>query len=264
MKTRFTPAVLATAALLLFAAAPVAIGAGGGEGTVTVMVMKHACNPDVQNLDDFNAIVEGAESPVAALAATVLACPAVVNPGDDTSDGVKADAADFSFTVEDAAGTNDLPAESIAAKLCESDLGLDANGDGNVSEDVCLDISHYAFEGLTNGPITITETQPPDGYRFGEVLFTPSEIDDNNDADSLVSVDREAGVIELDTTADEDGMVMLHVYNFQNEIPDSATATETVTENGSLDVSLVLALAVAGAFGVWFSTTLRRRERTLG
>ncbi len=253
-------ALLATAALVL-SAAPFALAAGGAEGHATVMVMKHACNPDVNNLDDFNAIIDAAAGPVEALAATVLACPAVVNPGDDTSDnGIKADAAQFSFTVADAAGTNELPENSMAAKLCESDLNVDADGDGEFSTEVCLDISHYVFEGLENGPVTVTETDPPAGYRFGEVLFTPTEIDDNNDADSLVSVDRDAGVIELDTTADEDGMVMLHVYNFENEQPDSATALETVTENGSLGISLALVLAVGAAFGIWFAATLRRRD----
>lgn len=256
---RLVPTVMATAALLLVAA-PVAIGAGA-DGGVTVMVMKHACNPDVQNLDDFNAIIESADGPVAALAATVLACPAVVNPGDDTSDGVKADAADFSFTVADAHGSYDMPGNSEPSKLCESDLGLDANGDGTISEDVCLDVSHYVFDSLANGPITVTETQSPAGSSFGELLTTPTEIDGNNDADAIVSIDREAGVIELDTTSDEDGMVMLHVYNFQNEMPDSATASEIATESAP-NAGLLIALGAAAALGAWLSFGLRRREHS--
>lgn len=246
---------------MLVVAAPV--GAAAGDGTVHVEVMKHLCNPDVKNLDDFNAIVEGADGPVAALAATVLACPAVVNPGDETSDGVKADAAAFSFTVEDADATYDLPENSDPAKLCETDLGLDADGDGEILDTTCLDTSYYSFDGLVNGEVTVTETEPPAGYRFGTLLFTPTEVDGNNDADSLLSLDQDAGVIELDTTADEDGMVMLHVYNFESQMPDSATATEIGRQSAPSDMGLLLALGLAAALGIALSLGLRRREGSL-
>jgi hypothetical protein len=257
---RLVTTALATAALLLVAV-PGAMAAGAGEGEVTVMVMKHACNPDVKNLDDFNAIKESADGPVAALAATVLACPTIVNPGDDTSDGVKGDAVSFAFTLEDAEGTHELPASTSPAKLCETDLGLDADGDGEISEDVCLDTTHYVFEGVTNGEVHITETEPPAGHRFGELLFTPSVIDGNNDADSLVSIDRDAGVIHLDTTADEDGMIMLHVYNFQVAMPDSAT--EALPGSSPSNFGPLLLLVFLGGFGaLWFASSLRRRETT--
>ncbi len=249
--------MLATAALVLVLA-PTALAAGGGQDTVTVSIMKHACNPDVENRSDFQAIVDGADGPIAALAATVLACPTVVNPGDETTDGVKADAAAFSFELEDESGVQQMPANTMAAKLCETDLGLDADGDGNISEDVCLDISHYSFEGVTNGRVTITETDPPSGSAFGELLFTPTEVDGNNDAATLVSVDHGAGVIELDTTADEDGAVMLHVYNFEQQMPDSATEAPAAGGNGGLLAMLALALA-AGA-GVALATRMNRRK----
>lgn len=258
---KFLTTVFATAALALVLA-PAALaegGHGGGQETVTVSIMKHACNPDVDNRSDFQAIIDGADSPIAALAATVLACPAVVNPGDETSTGIKADAADFSFQLEDESGVQQMPANTMAAQLCESDLGLDADGDGTPNEtDVCLDISHYVFEGLSNGRVTVTETAPPAGSAFGELLFTPTDIDGNNDADSLVSVDHSAGVIELDTTADEDGSIMLHVYNFEQEMPDSATEAPAGGDNGGLLVMLALALA-AGA-GVALATRMNRRK----
>jgi len=257
---RLMTTVLATAALLLVVAGPAA--AASGDGHVDVEVMKHLCNPDVRNIDDFNAIIEAADGPVAALAATVLACPTVVNPGDETTDGVKGDAIAFSFTVEDADGTHQLPNNTDPAKLCETDLGLDADGDGNISDDVCLDISYYAFEGLVSGHITVTETEPPAGTRFGALLTTPTEVDGNNDADSIVSVDAEAGVIELDTSADEDGMVMLHVYNFQT-LPDSSTAAEAASESAPMGLLLALVLGIAATFGAWLSIGLRRREGSI-
>lgn len=251
---------LAVGALVL-AAAPATMAQGGGDDEVTVMVMKHICDPaQVKNLDDFNAIIDGAESPVAALVGTVLACPAAVNPGDDTSNGIKSDATDFSFTVEDANGTHPMSNNSMAAKLCESDVELDANGDGTISGDVCLDISHYVFEGVANGDVTVTESDRPAGFHFGEQLFTPTQIDNNNDADSRVSIDRDAGVIELDTTADEDGMIMLHVYNFQDEMPDSAAAAEAVNASPSYLGGLAAGAAGVVAFAVLFIVGLRRRE----
>ncbi|MDP8905521.1 MAG: hypothetical protein M3N29_09485 [Chloroflexota bacterium] len=255
---RFVATVMAAAGLLVVVAAPVA-GEAGDSG-VTVAVMKHACNPDVRNLDDFNAIVESAESPVAALAATVLACPAVVNPGDESSDGVKADPASFSFTVEDAEQVHDQPADSIAAKLCEADLDLDADGDGNIVDTTCLDISHYAFEGIANGEVTVTETESPPSSEFGTLLFTPTEVDSNNDADSLVSLDRAAGVIKLDTSADEDGMIMLHVYNFEKQMPDTATLTESTTDDAPIAIVLLLGAGLATALSVWLVHGMRRRD----
>ncbi len=254
---RLVPTLLATAALLVFSAGP--LSAAAGDETVTVAVMKHACNPDVQNLDAFNAIIEGADGPVAALAATVLACPTIVNPGDDTTNGVKSDPAEFEFSVEDANGVQQLPDNTMAAKLCESDLKLDADGDGKIETTVCLDISHYVFEGLANGTVTVTEDQPPAGSSFGELLFTPTELDGNNDADSLVNIDRDAGVIELDTTADEDGVVMLHVYNFQGQLPPSSTAAPTTTQ--AVDAGLLIGLALAAGVGIWMAIGLRRRPQ---
>ncbi|MDP8904083.1 MAG: hypothetical protein M3N29_01990 [Chloroflexota bacterium] len=250
--TRLITAVLASTVLLLVAAAPAALADDAGDGTVTVMVMKHACNEDVRSLEDFNEIKESADGPVAALAATVVACPTIVNPGDETSNGVKGEAASFSFTLEDEEGTHELPADTEPAKLCESDLGLDADGDGNISKDVCLDTTHYVFEGVVNGEVTVTETEPPAGFEFGELLFTPTEVNGNNDADSLVSIDRNAGVIRLDTTADDDGMIMLHIYNFEKQMPDTATAADTATENARLSGGLLLAFGLAAGVGLWF------------
>lgn len=254
---RVISAFIATAFVLLSVVAPV--GAAGGERTVTIMVMKHLCNPDVKNRADFHAIIDGAASPAAALAATVLACPTVVNPGDDTSNGVKSDAAAFSFTVTDANGDHEMPSNTAPGKLCESDLNVDANGNGKIEADVCLDVSHYEFKDLADGPVTVTETQPPAGYSFGELLTTPPAVAANNDADSIVSVDHKAGVIKLDTTADEDGMIMLHVYNFQNQMPD--TAVEAAPDQMPLAAGLLVALGVAGAAGLWFTAAARRRAQ---
>ena len=231
--------------LALAVAAPVAADAGEA---IDIMVMKHACGPEIQSEADFEAVeAKGGGNPVFALANTVLACPTIANPGDEQSPGaVAGDPADFTFTVTDSAGTtvSSDDAEFAPAKLCEADIQLDANGDGTIAADVCLDISHYMFTGLVSGEITVEETSPPSGHRYGTLRFTPTELGENNDAESLVSAVTDEP-IQLDTSGDTDNSVMLHVYNFQTAMP----GTDTVADNGStsqspwLPIALLLSLA---------------------
>src|SRR5688572_5081511 len=145
--------------LALAFSAPVAADAGEA---IDIMVMKHACGADIQSEADFEAVeAKGEGNPIFALAQTVLACPAIANPGDAQSEGAVAGTpAEFSFTVTDSAGTtvSSADAEFAPAKLCEADIQLDANGDGTIAADVCLDISHYMFTGLVSGELTVEET----------------------------------------------------------------------------------------------------------
>jgi hypothetical protein len=232
--------------LALAVAAPVAADAGEA---IDIMVMKHACEASIQSEADFEAVeARGEGNPVFALANTVLACPTIANPGDEQSAGaVAGEPAEFTFTVTDSAGTtvSSADAEFAPAKLCEADIQLDANGDGTIAADVCLDISHYMFTGLVSGELTVEETSPPSGYRYGTVRFTPTELGENNDIESLVS-DVTEEPIQLDTTGDTDNSVMLHVYNFETAMP----GTDTVgVDNGSstqspwLPIALLLSLA---------------------
>jgi hypothetical protein len=260
---RKTIGAMLGAGLLALAAgaAPAAADDGHGGDGVTVMVMKHLCNSDIQSLEDFNEVKAlGGDNPVAQLAQTVLACPTIVNPGDETSDiGIKGDATEFAFTLEDAAGVSQLPQDTMPSKLCESDLGLDADGDGEVGEvDVCLDTTHYVFEGVQNGHVTIRETDPPAGYEFGELLFTPTVIDGNNDADTLASLGRDSGVISLDTAADEDGTIMLHIYNFESDMPD----TSVIEADQGAAPSLLALFGLGGFAALAAVYGLRRRSAT--
>jgi hypothetical protein len=190
------------------------------ESGTTIMVMKHLCNSSIKNKADFERIQKGLD-PVAALAATVLACPTTALPGDEAVAGsVASPRAEYDFTLK-GAGYSQLSMANdgmfMQHKLCESDLNLDANGDGMISTDVCLDISHYEVSGIqsTNGNISITETDAPDGFKFGALKFTPSVIDGNNDAKSLVGINRGLGRIKLNVSGDTDNSLMLHIYNFQ-------------------------------------------------
>ena len=57
----------------------------------------------------------------------------------------------------------------------------------------------------------------PAATRFGTLCFTPVELDRNNDRDSLKSYG--SGRITLDTAADRNASVMLHIYNFRLVTP---------------------------------------------
>ena len=209
-----------------FVAPPATISAHNGmthspaESGTTIHVMKHLCNSTIKNKADFERIQKGLD-PVAALAATVLACPTTGLPGDAAVAGtVASPRAEYDFSVK---GTGDqkLSMEDdgiyMQHKLCESDINVDVNKDGMVSTTTCLDISHYALSGIqsTDGRVVINEYDSPTGFKFGALKFTPSVIDGNNDAESLVKINRGQGRITLDIDNDADDSIMLHIYNFQ-------------------------------------------------
>jgi hypothetical protein len=190
------------------------------EGSTTIHVMKHLCNDTIKNRADFQRIQKGLD-PVAALAATVLACPTTALPGDQAVAGTVASTrTQYNFSIRGAGSMSQNMAEDgvyMQHKLCESDLNLDANGDGQISSKVCLDISHYSVSGIEskNGIVAVKEFDAPEGFKFGTLKFTPSAIDGNNDAESLRKINRGQGRIELDVSNDKDNTIMLHIYNFQ-------------------------------------------------
>src|SRR5688572_26618079 len=214
-------ALLAMAGLMLIPAVP-AFADEGDPGTV--MIMKHACTEQpVKTEADFDAIVDqAAGDEITALALTVLACPTIVLADDEgnRTDGVAGPAVDFEFTVTDSNGDEQTlaDAEFMAAKLCETDIERDANGDGEFSADVCLDISHYVFSDLAVGEITVRETTPPNGWKFGTMLLTPQALQAEGSDDAATGADYDAATatVTLDLAGDDDNDAMLHVYNFEN------------------------------------------------
>lgn len=193
--------------------------------TTTVMIMKHACPAAIQSEADFDAL--------GSFLNKVLTCPVITLPGDTGPAGaVDAGELPFDFTLTATNGVSTLAdATFMPAKLCETDLNMDVNGDGQVSADTCVEVSHYALSDVAEGTVTIDETTPPAGHRPGSLEFSPGSGDDL----TLVSFDATTGRIVLDTTADDattgaaeagPDMIMVHVYNFA----DAATPTETPTE----------------------------------
>lgn len=264
---RLLVTLVGTGMLLGLAILPVA-GAAPGEPAM-VASMKHLCDESIQSEADFKAVEAKAatneETPMGvpslgATAETVLACPTVVLTGDSqTPDAIGGGEQDFDFTVEDSEGTTqtlttdttfsgangfDTPVEDFA---CESDIGYDANRNGTIDEDVCLDFSSYAFADVVEGPVTVTETTAPEGTRFGTVRLTPPELSDDAAIGPSFTAD---GEITFDSSADGDEMVMLHVYNFVGETSMPNSATELPVPSSSLPLMLVAfgtLLAAAGA-----------------
>ena len=256
-------AALATFSLFALAAGPVA-AADGHQGN-SIMIMKHACTEqDVQSEADFRAIEDqGQGDNIVAVALTVLACPTTVLPGDagEQIGAVKNDAFDFNFTVTDADGNEWTldDAGFVAAKVSEADVQRDLDGDGVFSDDVSLDLSHYVFSGLADGEVTIRETREPAGFRFGTLRLSPPELQAANSNDQASNASfTQGGTIRLDPSADEDGSVMLHIYNFESQMPDSATAMPAATgTNGAAPIAFVTIFGIAG--GLAAAWVLRRR-----
>ena len=238
---RLLTALITAGALVGLLALPVSAQHGDEP---EVYVMKHLCNPEIQSVEDFEAVeaagvgdVSAEENPVAGLVATVLACPTVVHPGDTPTPGaVTGGNMAFEFTLDHPDGTLSDPMFEQAA-LCEDQVQLDANGDGNISGDTCLDVSNYSFAPVAEGMATVTEVSAPAGSQFGVLRVTPGSGDDMAVTSGLTSQP-----IELDTAADPDNtadaplpltefgddVIMLHVYNFQTagtgQMPNAAMA----------------------------------------
>jgi hypothetical protein len=251
-------ALVAALGLLLVSIVP-AFAAEHDSGTV--MLMKHACTEQpVKDEAGFDAIIDQAEGDeITALALTVLACPTIVLADDEggRTDGVAGPAVDFEFEVTDSAGRTQTLADAqfVAAKLCETDIERDADGDGEFSADVCLDISHYVFNDLAVGDVTVEETRAPNGWMFGTLLLTPQALQPEGSDDALTGADYEDGTstITLDLAGDPDNDVMLHVYNFE-----ASPATDTVAGGEDLSGALGAAM-VLGTLGLAFAGVARRR-----
>jgi hypothetical protein len=245
----------------------------------TVVVMQHLCNAEIQSEADFVAVENegaggqaGGEGTLPGLVATVLACPTVFLPSDTGTGGVAADPTEFEYTVSDGDGASyDLSADGMfmAAELCESDIALDANGNGEVEEDVCLDVSMYSFSPVAEGDVTVTQTSAPGDTRFGTIRFTPASTDE------MALLSATGGVIDLDTTADtqvaepplplseyNDDVIVAHVYNFvgasASEMP--STATELPAAGSSLPLTLLGASALVGTAAAAAFVVARQRR----
>jgi hypothetical protein len=248
---RFAPVVAATLAVAFVQPDMVIRGAGGA----TVMIMQHDCvSPMIQTESEILAIEQRERGNVAAMMRRVIACPTVSRPGDRPTNGLTGDPGWFDYRITDADGrTKTLAAARYErAMLCELDVAFDIDGDSRWTDGVCLDVSHYVVGGLAMGQVTIEQIRPPSRTRFGVVRFTPTELDHNNDRQSLKRVT--GRTIKLDIGLDADASVMLHVYNFRLN-PDASSLADSSTEAPTPDrshvpMALLLLACVLGGFGI--------------
>ena len=187
----------------------------------TVNVMKHVCDESIQNLSDFNQVDGPDAGNTTEFHDKVLACPTVVQEGDNYSNNSVnfGEKRDFNFEVASSSGVQHIDdSEFVQQKLNESDIGIDVNGDGDMTD--ALDTSLYVYTGVTEGLVNVTETETPGETRPGALEFTPDTIMQNDDDSTLLEnqdVFADDSTIELNTSLDsEDDTVTLHVYNFQN------------------------------------------------
>jgi hypothetical protein len=254
-------ALAAATGLLLLSAVPI-FAADGGAGRVTIA--NHACTEEpIKDQADFDAVGAKAKGDaVTALALTVLACPTIVLTGNenDRTDGAAGPAVHFDLTVTDSNGARQTLADAkfTAAKICETDIDRDLNGDGKKTADVCLDVSNYTFSNLALGDVTIKENTPPNGWKFGTMLLTPKILQPAGSDDSKTGADFTAktATVRLDLAGDPDNGAMLELYLFANS---PATDTLPAAGDGSqipflpIVAGLIVTL-LAGAYA------LRRRE----
>ena len=230
--------VAVSLALTAFVGAGTALAAT--PGTYQVMIMTHLCNSSIKNTADFNNMENG-KSPILNLGDDVLACPTTgLVSSTPVAGAIAASRTTYDFSV-----TSDTQTQTLAGngtftpvKACESDLGLDLNGDGVISSTTCLDVSHYMIPITTSSGsstiLKVLETQAPAGYHFGILRFTPVALDGNNDSQDLTNIDPSNGEIDLNAVPDTDGMIMLHVYQFLNTTTGSGgTGTTTGSVGGT-------------------------------
>lgn len=169
-----------------------------------VSVIQRVCPASVRTKADFTAIGDAAKQ--------MLLCPAVTLPGDDGPAGAAhGDQRAFDVTVGGTdGGSHALGDATFApAKICETDLKEDLDGDGTIKPDVCLDASAYRFDGVLQGPgVVVTAATPPDGYVFGAAGFLPGSGDDS----TLTKVTVKRKTVTLDTGADGDVTVQLYAF----------------------------------------------------
>ncbi|PSG96200.1 hypothetical protein BRD56_11770 [Thermoplasmatales archaeon SW_10_69_26] len=221
-------------------------GDGEERENVTIRVMKHVCTPSVQNIDDFESVDPNGDGQTT-FADKVLACPTVVQPGDEYVDGAVSfdDKHEMQFEIEDENGDVHTIEDATfqQQQVCESEdasededaataaLGADVSGDGD--QDDCLDTSLYVYEGVADGEVTVTETQTPGLTEPGALEFTPQALNPNNDADTLLEEENEVfaddNMVELRTTEDDNGAITLHLYNFAVCPTVTATANDGPT-----------------------------------
>ena len=259
-----------------------------------VMIMKHYCNADDSNPDttvDVRSEEEfmeveagGGGDEVIAVALTILACPVTLLPGDEpVPDTIAHFEEEFDFLVTDSTGATFTLADATfnQVHVCEADDGRSpiviGEVDGDTDTNVCVDFSFYSISGVAEGDVSVVETLGPGEHEFGTVRFTPAALDPDDDSRTLIDFSRETSTVNIDTSLDDDDMVMLHIYNFDtaavagsptptatpaaSELPDAAVDATGLTGSSSSIAILFGIMALASISFLGYRTVAARRTR---
>jgi hypothetical protein len=196
--------------------------------TVSVALVKHICPDDIDSVEEFLDIGRIAER--------LEHCQVVTLPGDEQTEYAEGeDIGEFDFRVTDDDGEEQTidDATFFEAAYCEDDFPVDFDGDDSIEEDVCIDLSHYVYEGVADGSVTVEEIESPENTSFGYGYLEfelPTEEDFAEDEDAGLEPFDESEVT-FDTTDDDDGVIVVHVFNFRDADEDDDDVDED--ENGT-------------------------------
>lgn len=178
------------------------VEAASEEATVELAIVTHLCSPEIQSADQLYGL--------GTVIDRLVACPAATLPGYAPPAG-SVNSGEMSFDYSIAPATGDPltlgAAEYTASDLCESEAGVDLNG--NPNDDTCYSRSRYAVT-VPDGPVSVQQTLLPSLHRLGGV-----ETDNAEDGAAVTGADAASGFFTLDTTLRAGGSrLIVHVYVF--------------------------------------------------
>lgn len=212
------------------------------ETTGSLLIVAHACKPDVQSVDQLFALGNRLDR--------WNACPAFTLPGFPAPGGaVSGGEFDFDFTLSPVSGdaqTLTGNGSFVPDAFCESAVGL---LDNDPTNDRCVSTSGFAFE-LPEGSITLTQTYIPETMHY-----VAAEMGDDADGGVLTNSDPAAGFLALDTSLRGTDQPVIHLYylnpprvNVVAHLCDpSIASSDDLAALGSLAAQLLACPATARA-----------------
>jgi hypothetical protein len=189
-----TPVVIVTFA----AAADPTVEPAAEPATSGLTIVAHSCEPDVQSVDQLDALGN--------LTARLNTCPAFALPGYSAGGATSGGEFDFDFTLTPATGDAQTLTGNgafVDDAFCESTVGA---LDNDPTNDRCVSNAGFGFE-LPEGAITLTQTFVPDTMRY-----VAAETGSDADAGIITGSDPGSGYLGLDTTLRGTDQPVVHLY----------------------------------------------------
>ncbi len=207
-----------------------------------LIIVAHACKPDVQSTDQLWALGN--------LTARLDACPAMTLPG-YPSPGGTANGGEhyFDFTLSPAMGDAQTLTGNgafVSDAFCESTVGA---LDNDPTNDRCVSNSGFSFE-LPEGLVTLNQSAVPDSMRY-----VAAEAGTDADAGIITESDPSAWHLGLDTSLRGTDQPVVHLFYLNpprvnvvmHLCGGDVTSSEDLSALGSLAAQLLTCPAVARA-----------------